>query len=477
MFDLSKFQDHIGQLPSLKTYTHLLLSFPMSDGYFQRAAAIHALYAATEALITDFPWLAAEVKHEGRAPGNSGTFRLQSCPSSRPEDLVIVRDASDLCPSYKELHAARGPCSMLPVRTLGPVVCFPEQYEDSSLQPARVFVMQANFIRGGLLLDLAAQHNSIDDMGLHQCARLLAKALRHEPFSPLELDQGNRDRRQLIPLLHDQDDGPEPVLDPSHLRHNNKSAPFSLSPNPQALRPPAQWHHFHIPAHHLAKIHDRATKDLTTHAPKLQRHQRPLAGPTAPASYISTTDTLCAFLWHHLSAARHLSPSQRTQFSRSIDARRVLGIPAAYMGQMTHTATVSLTYRDLRAMNLGETAAGLRDRRVEVDTEYAVRSWATVLAQTRDKSRIMLEGESEYDRLADVRVCSLEHAGLDSCVFGALGRPGLVRRPGSEPLEGGVHFWEGSEDGGVEMMVCLGKGEVEALRGDEGWSEVVEFVG
>lgn len=120
-------------------------------------------------------------------------------------------------------------------KTLGPVVAFPESYVESDTNPARVFVIQASFIKGGILLDAAAQHNFIDGGGLFQCLQLFAKAMRGEPFSDFELEQGNRDRRTLIPLL-----GPnEPLLDHSHL----KCPPATLGPSSAAphVRAPAAW--------------------------------------------------------------------------------------------------------------------------------------------------------------------------------------------------------------------------------------------
>ncbi|PYI35704.1 putative trichothecene 3-O-acetyltransferase [Aspergillus indologenus CBS 114.80] len=460
MFDLSKFQDDIGQLAGLKTYTHLLLSFPIADRYAQRAA-INALYTATETLISEFPWLAAEVVHEGRTPGNSGTFRLQSCPEfSQPEDLVIVRDASSICPSYKEICAARGPCSMLPVSALGPVVSFPERYEDSSIEPARVFMMQANFIEGGLLLDLAAQHNFIDGGGLFQCARLLAKAMRNEPFTATELSQGNRDRRTIIPLLHPS----EPMLDHSHLRRPRIPKPL---PTPRA---PASWHFFQVPAKQMAQLKHRANIELAQHSPQLQKL----------IPFVSTNDALCAFLWKRIAAARRRHRPQpahrRTKFSRALDSRRAMDVSPEYMGQMGYNASTRVAYGELDEMTLGETAAVLRAQVAEVNHAYAVRSWATFIAQEPDKSTIMFGGE--FDPETDVGVSSLAHTELYSCGFGdVLGHPSLVRRPTSAPFEGCVYFWSRTENGDLGVMACLNEGDVRALRRDREWAGHVEYIG
>ncbi|KAM0449562.1 hypothetical protein ACHAO4_007584 [Trichoderma viride] len=112
---------------------------------------------------------------------------------------------------------------MLDGSLIAPVVAFPQSYEESDLKPAPVISFQANFVKGGLLLDFAAQHNTMDLSGMCQCLHLLAKAMRGDEFSALELEQGNRDRRYLVPLLHPE----EPLLEHSHMIRRPNSLPSS----------------------------------------------------------------------------------------------------------------------------------------------------------------------------------------------------------------------------------------------------------
>ncbi|KAE8148523.1 transferase family-domain-containing protein [Aspergillus avenaceus] len=456
MFDLSKFQDDIGQLTRLKTYTHLLVCFPLSDST-PKGVIIDALHEAAGKVVSAFPWLAAKVVHEGQAPGNSGVFRLGHCSEfAPPNSIVVVKSCSDVSPSYDEIYAARGPCSMFNGQALGPVIAFPESYEESDTRPARVFVIQANFIKGGLLLDAAAHHNFIDGGGLFQCVQLFAKALRGEPFSDLELEQGNRDRRTLIPLL----DPHEPLLDHSHLR----CPPASATPSSRPARAPAAWHFWRVPSASVARIKDQANLDLRVEASK--------------TPFVSTNDALSAFLWKRVADVRlrrRGNPDELTKLSRAMDVRRAMGIPPEYMGQMGYNATTRVSFGELTELSLGSTAAVLRNKVKEVNTPYSVRSWATFIAREQDKSTIMFGGTFNPD--TDVGVSSLAHVELYSRSFGPLGNPGLVRRPNFRPLEGCVYFWSRTKEGDIDVLTCLNEADIEGLKMDKEWRVNTEYIG
>ena len=458
MDDLSRYQDDIGQLARLKTYTHLLLGFPISNET-DRDSIVKALEDAALALTATFPWLAAKVMHEGRTAENSGVFRLKPCPDfAPPNSVVIIQDRSDVCLPYDQIRAAKGPVSMLDGKLLGPVIAFPETYEETKANPARVLVIQANFISGGLLLDVASQHNFIDGGGLFHCVSLLAKLLRGETLSDFEVQQGNRDRRNLIPLLRDD----EPMLDHSHLKR-----PSVTTASTVGKRPPAAWHCFRFPSTKVEENKNRANADLVREA----------VGEET-AQWVSTNDALSAFLWKRLAAVRFQrrgNPDEFTKLSRALDARRAMGIPKEYMGQMGYNATCRVRFGDLDQMSLGATAATLRNKVKEVNTEHSVRSWATFISQEPDKSTIMFGGTFNPD--TDVGLSSLAHVELYSQSFGILGKPELVRRPNFSPLEGCVYFWSRTESGDIDVLLCLNEADIEGLKADGEWKDHTEYIG
>ena len=460
MDDLARYQDILGQLARLKTYTHVLLCFPIPDD-LHRDSVIEALEAAAWKLTSAFPWLTSKVINEGGGPGNSGVFKLAPCPSFAALDTMIrVKDGSDVCVSYGNITQARGPFSMLDGKILGPVKAFPEIYKESQSDPAPVIAIQANFIKGGLLLDTATQHNLIDGSGLFQSMRLFAKAMRGDEFSDLEIQQGNRDRRNMIPLL-----GPNELpLDHSHLRcppmSENQQQP------PATSLPLAAWHCFRFPAQKLAKLKSLTNDDIS---------REPY---DSSISFVSTNDALSAFCWRRVGAVRlnrRQRPDDFSKISRAMDARRAMQVPKEYMGQMGYNATCKLTFRDLQKASLGTVASMLRKTVQGVNTEYSVRSWATFIANEPDKSTIMFGGSFNPD--TDIVVSSLVHLELHSAEFGLLGKPELVRRPKFLPLESCIYIWSQTEAGDTDVLMCLNEVDVQALKMDHDWKEYAEYIG
>ncbi|KAK5656788.1 hypothetical protein OQA88_4336 [Cercophora sp. LCS_1] len=465
--NLAHYQDVLGQLPRLKTYTHILLGFALSDDQTPNDC-ISALETSARALVDAFPWLACQVVHEDGGAGDSGRFRLAHCAQfAAPNSIVRVKDCTDVCPTYHEILNARGPVSMLDGRILGPVPAFPQIYADAELHPAPVFTMQVNLVRGGVLVDAAAQHNFIDGGGLLRLLELLAQSMRGGSFSPEALQHGNRDRSRLITLLH----GHEPILDHSHLLREPLEAVAAgtrMQPPPsrQQQHPPQgveNWAFVRFPAHQVAALKSRANNDIAD---------------TKGGAFVSTNDALSAFIWQRLAAVRldrRQTPDDFSKFSRALDARRALGIPRDYLGQMGYNATCRLTFGQLREMTLGELALFMRRAVEKVNNEYSARSWATFVAREKDKSRIMFGGSFDPD--TDVGLSSLIHASVQGVAFGVLGRPDFVRRPRFAPLRSCVYLWTATAEGDVDALLCLNGVDWDALRDDAEWSGHTEYIG
>ncbi|KAK4464469.1 transferase family-domain-containing protein [Cladorrhinum samala] len=465
--NLNHYPDVLGQLPRLKTYTHILLCFGLEDDE-PPSQIIEGLEAAARRLADAFPWIACQVVHEGARPGNSGVFRLAPCSEfSSPNSIFRVEDCTSVVPRYQEILSARGPTTMLDGKILGPVPAFPHVYSDSELNPAPVLTIQANIVRGGLLLDVAAQHNFIDGGGLLRLIEYLARALRNEPFTPEELEHGNRDRTNLVKLL-----GPdEPMLDHSHLIR--EPLPPSHQTKPESHQ--AEWHFVRFPASTVAHLKQLANSSFSS----------PPESESESGQFVSTNDAISAYIWKSVSSVRRLrrrndSPDvegeQLSKFSRALDARRALGVPREYLGQMGFNATCHLTFSHLESMSLGEVALHMRRAVEKANSEYAVRSWATLVAREEDKSRIMFGGQFDPDK--DLGMSSLIHASVEGTDFGpGLGRPDLVRRPLFQPLGSCVYLWTKTERGEVDVLLCLKEQDWEGLARLDGWKDMVEFIG
>ncbi|KAL2813945.1 trichothecene biosynthesis acetyltransferase [Aspergillus cavernicola] len=454
MQDPAQTQDLLGQLPLLKAYNHLLLGFATPDGVSQ-SAIVSSLEAAALKLTTHIPWLGGKVVNVGAGDGTSGAFQVVPCDKfAPPNSILIVKDCTDLCPPWEELMKAKAPISILDGKTLCPRDAFPISYPDSEEDPAPALLIQLNLIKGGVLLNLAGQHNLSDGGGLIQIFNLLATTLRGEEYPPTAVENATQDRRNLIRLL-----GPgEPPLDHSHL----------VRPPPGSLRlslpnSPFVWQYFRFSAVKLAELKNRASN----------------AADFDPAvRFISTNDATCAFLWQRILSVRlrrRQTPDDLCKFSRAVDVRRMMGISPEYMGVTVSNASCYLTFREVTTSSLSFLASTLRQPLSQVN-EYAVRSFATFLSQTEDKTPIAYAGKFNPD--TDMGISSIAGAPLYHMDFGPLlGKVELVRRPNFSPIMSTIYLMPETRNKDVDMLVCLPEVDIQALRDDPEWTAYVEYIG
>ncbi|KAH8784874.1 transferase family-domain-containing protein [Diaporthe sp. PMI_573] len=464
MGEFDYMQDVVGQLPFLKTYSHLLLAFPLPDQDSCREDAKQRLQAAALRLTEAFPWLAAKVTQRHNGPDKSDSFHLQPCELwSPPNSIIRFKDCSDVMPCFQELVAARGPASMLPGELLGPRKAFPESYQESDQNPAPVIAFQANFVSGGLLLDCAAQHNYMDMSGIEQCYSLLATALRGESFPRDAIVQGNMDRRYVLNLLQEH----EALLDHGQfLRPRPEDPPV---PPPVEPESPFSWRYFRFSPAKLA-----ALKEIAAETPSTKTNGD---GPSSP-QYVSTNDALTAFCWQRVIAARlarRQTPEAVAKFCRAVDARRTMGVPKGYMGDLVTIATSTMGFRELAEAPLAEIASRLRRDLSAVNNYEYVRSFATWIERTADKSVIAYGGGFNPD--TDIGSSSWAHIRLAKVAFGPLGRPSLIRRPDFVPLKSDIYFMPQTEMGDIDALVCFNHADLNGLMEDEIWNAYTDCIG
>ncbi|KAL2823452.1 hypothetical protein BDW59DRAFT_163232 [Aspergillus cavernicola] len=460
-------QDILGQLPLLKSYTHILLCFSLPDS--QREPVVDSLQCATKRLLAAFPFLAGKVVHKDIAPGHSGTFTVEDFDNGNCTDKVqqifYIKDLSDVLPPYATVYAAHAPPAMLPASIVAPPrPAFPRVYTEES---APVLEIQATLVHGGLLLNLAAQHNIIDATGMFYIAHLLARLMddKPSPISQSELLLGNCDRRNLIPLLPQDEPLPDEMS-------------FFTQPYPPRLDPETlsqfNWHLLHFSPQSIASIHAEANSHPEDFVP--------------PITSVSVNDAITAFCWQRLSLVRAQSlptthtenPNEQstptTQLTRAADLRRPMSLSHAYMGHMVRTASLRLSLHTVTTTTLSHLSSALRQTIKTHTTPKSISTYATLLSRTPDKSTILYAGG--FNPLLDFSCSSVAHLTLP--VFGGgLGnrKPDFVRRPTAGVLPGGMYVGPGRGGVGADAMVCLRGGEVEGLRGDEVWMGRVEFIG
>ncbi|KAL5358618.1 hypothetical protein BJX96DRAFT_183084 [Aspergillus floccosus] len=445
-------EDVIGQLPMLKSYTHILLCFPLAERH--RNEVVESLESAVRQVVKTFPFLAGKVVNQGKGPNSSGTFKVAPCETWESPDHRFVRvvDRSFMLASYDEIRTAQAPASMLPGSQLGLRVAFPAQYHETESDPAPVMDIQFNLIRGGLLLDIAGQHNIVDASGIFQIANLIALSMRGESIPDDVVKEGNCDRRNLIPLLG----ADKPLLDHSELKA--KSA--TQNPSPANFFQGYKWQLFKLSAEALSRINA---------AGQQKPHEF-----VQSVTFVSPNDCLTAFLWQRVAAMRlkrlH-APEAVSKISRAVDLRRAMGITPAYMGHMIRVANTSLTFQEIVTSSLSRLASLLRKSVIDISQPYAIQSYVTFIANEPDKSKIAYAGA--FNPFTDMTCSSIAH--ITAPGFGRLGAPEFIRRPTYGPLPCSTYV--APENDGYVALMCLHEDEFQILGQDKAWSDLVKRIG
>jgi hypothetical protein len=467
--DLVDHLDVLGQHPGLKIYTQICLCFPVADAS-SHPAIINTLTKGLERLSASFPWVAGQVVNEGAGEGNTGIFKIK--PFEKIPRLVVKDLRHDpSMPTMDALRRANFPMSMLDESIIAPRKTLPgggssdESAADSS-EP--VFLLQASFITGGLLLTFVGQHNTMDMTGQGQIIHLFSKACRNEPFTSEELSSGNLARRNLIPFLDDSYQ-PGSELARQMVKPAAPSHPISNGTNDHPAPPPAPpkstWAYFTFPPTSLTALKSLATKTMTL-----------------PASgYISTDDALSALIWQSVIRARlpRLNPTAQSTFARAVDVRRYLSIPPTYPGlaqDMTyHTYTLQ---KLVESEPLGGVASQLRSA-VDPKTSnlgYHARALATLLDRSPDKS--VASVTATLDLSVDLMLSSWAKLDCYDLDFGlGLGKPEAVRRPRFDPVESLVYLMPRTLHGEIAAAICLRDGDMERLKADEEFTKYGRYIG
>lgn len=460
--------DVFGQQPVLyNLYTQICLCFPLPDPS-SHSGIVERLSNGLERLSASFPWVAGQVVNEG---GPAGIYKI--VPLQRTPELVIKDLRSGVSrPSLDEMISAGFPMTMLDENIICPRKTLAAKTAADG-DPAPAFLVQANFITGGLLLVFVGQHNVMDMTGQGQMVRLLSKACRSDPFTHDELTWGNRDRSSVIPLLDDQFDPSielarifpkEPPLPPAAPESSTAAAVVAVQFSPPTSPPKCSWAYFVFSPASLAALEALATK----------------TGTLQPG-YVSTDDAISAFVWQSVMRARllRLDPSQEVTFARAIDPRRFLGIPETYPGVVQNMTYHTYTLQELLDEPLGNVASNLR---AALDLKssrapYNTRALATFLDKFRER-RSSVSVSASLDPGSDIQFSSWAREKFYELDFNmGLGRPVAARRPVFDPVESLLYLMPKTLDGEIALAVCLRDEDMARLAADEHFTRYASYVG
>ncbi|RHZ55319.1 uncharacterized protein CDV56_104691 [Aspergillus thermomutatus] len=451
--------DILANLPLLKLYTQICLCYPVADAS-SHPAIIDTLKRGLERLSSSFPWVAGQIVNEGASEGNTGVFKIK--PLDRVPRLVVKDLRNDpSIPTMDALRQAHFPSSMLDESVVAPRKTIPPPDEPSDSDP--VFIVQAIFITGGLLLAFVGHHMAMDMTGQGHLMRLLSKACRNEPFSEQELSSVNLARHNLIPLLDDSyQPGPEiarHILKPLPAQTTCNDPSDERGPPPPPHPPKCTWTFFSFSPTDLAKLKSHATKTATT-------------------GFVSTDDALSAFIWQAVARVRlpRLGSRAELTFGRAVDVRSYLGVPKTYPGLLQNMTYNSSTLQELVEEPLGVIASQLRSSLDPEALAYQTRALATCFARTPDKS-IFSFGAS-IDPSRDMMLSSWAKVNCYELDFNlGLSTPECVRRPRFLPVEGLMYLMPKALDGEIALMVCLRDDDLERLKEDEEFVKYGKHIG
>ncbi|KAI2464008.1 hypothetical protein F4781DRAFT_425870 [Annulohypoxylon bovei var. microspora] len=435
------YEDVLSQFPFLNGYTHTLRAFETSPATY-RETIVADIQTALDKLRSKIPWLADQVIIVNTGAGTSGFITSATWPASAPPNDVVRADHDADFPPLPSLLKSGGPMSSFGPANLVPCPGLPHPH---GLSPIPILIVRAVFITGGVLIVMSTHHNMIDGTGLMQLWDHLATLMNGESLSDEAIQWANEDRTQVVPLLRPG----ETAKDYSHL----------LRPNPWPLGPPPEttWCGFTVSRSALAEIKDRASSKTE-------------------GAFVSTDDALSAFCWQRICAVRLSSgrchATQLSKFGRAINARRAVGLPDAYLGQMVVHATTRLSLGDVVGSSVSELAAMLRHDLEDARTEWSVRSCATFMAGVSDKSRLLYGGL--YNPATDIGGSSLLTWGDRPFRMGALGESKMFRKPDGPRIPGCMYFFPSDNEREMQLVLCLTREDLDGLGRDAEWGRYVK---
>ncbi|UQC87675.1 trichothecene 3-O-acetyltransferase [Colletotrichum lupini] len=414
----------LGQQPTLKIYTQIAVCFSVEDDQ-SYANITKTLTSGLERLTAGFPWVAGQIINEGASEGNTGIFKIAPLEPTPP---LIVKDLREdpSVSSMKDMKTSGFPFAMLDESIVCPRPTLPI---DPNLvgKPEPVFITQATFIKGGLILAFLGHHQVLDGTGQGQLIKLLSKACKGEDFTEEEIATGNLSRHNIIPLLDDFEGGLETdamIIKPSA---TPATAPATCS-----------WAYFDFSAASLSAL-------------------KSLASETVKSGYITTDDALTAFIWQSISRIR-------------------MGIPQTFPALIQSMTKNSMAIKDLVERPLGEAASQLRSAVDPTALSYGVRALATLMNQAADKSVFSFTGTLHLDR--DLAFSSWAKLDLYEHDFGlGLGKPESVRRPQFTPVESLGYLLPKALDGSIALAICLRDEDMNGLKKDELWLKYSKYIG
>ncbi|CAN6649118.1 trichothecene 3-O-acetyltransferase [Trichomonascus vanleenenianus] len=458
MAGLSDYQlDVFGQQPGLNIYTQICFCYPVAEND-DVSRIVDTLNRGLERLSESFPWIAGQVVNEGASEGNTGVFKIK--PLDKTPRLIVkdLRHESTMA-SMDELREASFPFRMLDETSIAPRSTLPGIFNESSDSTNPVFLLQATFIKQGFILTFLGQHQVLDGTGQGHVISLFSRACRNESFTKEELEQINMDRKNVIPLLTPKERNGNAYQ--KRVAHQTKK-PAKGPPPPSSPLPNFKWVYFLFSSSSLKALKALASQSLPT-----------------TTRYVTTDDSLSAFIWQAVARARlaRLSKDTESVFARAVNVRSYIGVPELYPGMAQNMTYNRLSLEKLASEPLGAVAAQLRAELDPVTSSLGVdtKAMATFYEESKDKS--IASVTASIDLAKDITLSSWAKQDSYDLDFGLqLGKPEAVRRPQFTPVESLMYLMPKKQDGEIAAAICLREEDLEIVKSDEQFIKYAKYV-
>jgi hypothetical protein len=415
------------------------------------------LRAGMQATIDTFPDLAGSCTQPPRSrPGDTQDGMRYH---DRGAAHLRIRDLSDKY-SLNTLRASNFDQELLLPEDLCPTPAFAHPI----IRPLELFSVQANFIRGGLLLVVCIYHSICDGVGQFHVTEMLANQCRLAPANDAET------RLTFRPEQFDR----TTLFDGAPQADVNKLSAYTILPEPARDMPAwASADHRKLASEtfHLSK---KALIQLKTDASS----QKPANSSEA---YISTHDAVCALIWRTAMAARvaagEISRNEETTFGMPIDGRSQLkpAQPPDFMGNNAIGFKVTETVERLVAPEgLGIAASTIRTGVKSVDNSY-LRNLIAVLKEVPDYGQVFLDmlGSIKTTGLFLTSWAKFPYANLD---FGEkFGKCEAFRFPAGGYMNGIAVVLPPLDDGGWGVSLTLEEKCMRVFKTDAVWLQYAQI--
>ncbi|KAI8283443.1 hypothetical protein K4K60_002694 [Colletotrichum sp. SAR11_57] len=456
----SEYADFLGYIDGTKLYPDFkLINF---KSFLEEVLEGKSLQATK----SRFPTLACEALPDPDAR-QANALKLQRITDNEIEPVIIndLRQSSNFTSSFTDLKSKHFPVSSFPAEVFTRCPIWP-----APGQRVPITIVQANFIRGGLILNWNLFHLVGDGQAFYNWIRVWAEETR---------------RAQGLDIP-DPVHYPEPIYADRQIAHKSpQTLPKGKSGR---LTDHPEYTTVTDPATQLAKI---TTTDghvgqiFYLSKDSLQRLKQDAQPQTDDGSYVSTNDALSALIWRSIMAAQfditQLDGSERSVFNIAIDGRGRSQPPIhpEAMGSFLGFIQVELPIKKiLEADNLSDLSLLIRKAIIAMDKDFSGSFINDVVQLVNNQDDL---GAVITTSFLDVpgRNCaqtSWEKFKMYDLDWGhALGgNIAAIRSPSCGILNGMQIMYPQHPDGGREMLVGIYENCLEKLCNDPVWTRYAE---